>query len=170
MKQILRKSLVISGLSVLGITACASASYAGTANLNLSRTIAVDCTFTSPNYNNSSGIVNLSSSFAQSITWEGVVGISCNHGGSVQVTASSPSVSSTVTQARSLPTYKGEYLNVGGTNIWKNGDYTADSSVTLAPSLSIPYVAELSTNPGTTGPGLSNGNYSYTFTLTATPN
>jgi hypothetical protein len=170
MQKLLRQSLVISGIAVLGSVACAGASYAGTANLNLSRTIAVDCTFTSPAYNNSSGIVSLSSSFAESITWEGVVGISCNHGGSVQVTAASPSVSPAVTTARSLPTYKGEYLSFGGTNIWKNGDYTADSSTTLTPSLSIPYVAVLSTTPGTTGPGLSNGNYSYTFTLTATPN
>jgi hypothetical protein len=170
MQKLLHQSLVVSGLAVLGSIAGAGVSYAGTANLNLSRTIAVDCTFASPVYNNSSGIVSFSGSFAESITWEGVVGISCNHGGSVQVTASSPSVSSAVTTARSLPTYKGEYLNIGGTNIWKNGDYTADTSATLTPSLSIPYVAVLSTTPGTTGPGLSNGNYGYNFILTATPN
>lgn len=170
MQRLLRQALVISGMATLGIASCAGASYAGAANLNLSRTIAVDCTFTSPSYSNSAGIVNLSGTFAESITWEGVVGITCNHGGSVQVSSSSPSVSSAVTNARSLPTYKGEYLNIGGTNIWKNGDYTADSSITLTPSLSIPYQAVLSTTPGETGPGLPNGNYGYTFTLTATPN
>jgi len=170
MQKLLRQALVISGLAALGMGACAGASYAGTANLNLSRTIAVDCTFTSPNYFNSAGIVSLSGAFAESITWEGVVGISCNHGGSVQVTSSSPSVSPAVTNARSLPSYNGEYLNINGTNIWKNGNYTADASVTLTPSLSIPYQAVLSTTPGATGPGLANGNYSYTFTLTATPN
>ncbi|QSJ16375.1 hypothetical protein JYQ62_32365 [Nostoc sp. UHCC 0702] len=170
MQKLLCKTLVVSGLAALGITSYASASYAGTANLNLSRNIAIDCTFTNPSYNNASGVVNIAGSFAESITWEGVVGISCNHGGNVQVTSSTPSVSSAVTNARSLPTYKGEYLSIAGTNIWKNGDYTADSSVSVAPSLSIPYVAVLSTAPGSTGPGLTNGNYAYTFTLTATPN
>ncbi|WP_414755144.1 hypothetical protein [Anabaena sp. CCY 9910] len=170
MQKLLRQGLVISGLAALGMAACAGVSYAGTANLNLTRTIAADCTFTSPNYSNSSGIVDVAGAFAESITWEGVVGISCNHGGSVQVTSSSPSVSPAVTSARSLPTYNGEYLNIGGTNIWKNGNYTADASVTLAPSLTIPYVAVLSTTPGASGPGLANGDYAYTFTLTATPN
>jgi hypothetical protein len=169
----MKKSLqvvVVSAVAALGMVSGAGASYAGNTNLNLSRTIAIDCTFTSPNYFNSSGIVSLSGSFAESISWEGVVGISCNHGGNVQVSAASPSVSSAVTNARSLPTYKGEYLSISGTNIWKNGDYTADSSVSLAPSLSIPYQAVISTTPGASGPGLANGNYSYTFTLTATPN
>ncbi len=170
MQKLLRQALVISGLTALGMGAGAGASYAGSANLNLSRTIAVDCTFTSPSYSNGAGIVNLSGAFAESITWEGVVGISCNHGGDVQVSSSSPSVTSAVTNARSLPTYKGEYLRIGDTNIWKNGDYTADSSATLTPGLSIPYQAVLSTTPGANGPGLPNGSYGYTFTLTATPN
>ncbi|MCM0591005.1 MAG: hypothetical protein KA716_12570 [Gloeotrichia echinulata DEX184] len=171
MQNLLRKALAVSSLTALGIASCAGASYAGNANLNLSSTIAIDCAFNSYVYNNSSGVVSVVDNFAESITWEGYVGISCNHGGNVQVSTSSPSVSSPVTAARALPTYKGEYLSVGGTNIWKQGDfYTAESSVTVPPSASIPYVAVLSTTPGTSGPGLRNGSYGYTFTLTATPN
>jgi hypothetical protein len=184
MQDLLPRFLFISGLAALGITFAEDKSYGisvisninirvssvGTATLNLSRSIAVDCIFTSPNYFNSSGVVNLSGSLAESITWEGVIGITCNHGGNVQISAASPSVSSTITTVRSFPSYQGEYLSIGGSKIWKNGNYTANNSVTLAPSLSIPYQAVLSVTPNTSGLGLSNGNYTYTFTLTATPN
>ncbi len=171
MQNLLCKTLVVSGLTALGMASCAGVSYAGTATLNPSRTITVDCTFTSSTYNNPSGVVSVPGNFAESIKWEGTVGITCNHGGNVQISTSSPTVSSAVTSTRLLPTYKGEYLSVGGTNIWKQGtSYSAESSVTLAPNSSIPYVAVLSTTPGSSGPGLANGSYNYTFILTATPN
>jgi hypothetical protein len=146
------------------------ASYAGTAILNLSPTIAVDCAFNASSYTNSAGVVNSSSGYPTNILWEGTVGITCNHGGNIQISSSSPSVSSAVSNARNLPAYLGEYFRVGDTNVWKNGAYTANPSATLTPSPNIPYKIALDTNPSTTGPGLANGLYSYSFTLTATPN
>ncbi len=154
MQNLWRKSLVISGLAALGIVSSAGVSHAGTAVLNLNQNVALDCTFGSATYGNNSGNVTYSGGFASSVTWEGAVSISCNHGGNVQISASSPTVSSTVTAARSLTTYTGEYLNVGGangTNIWKNGNYLAESSVTLVPG-TIAYKAQLNTTPGANEP------------------
>ncbi len=172
MSKLLCKSLIISGLAALGIVSGASVSHAGTAVLNLNQNVALDCTFGSPTYANNSGNVAYSGGFSSSVSWEGSVSIACNHGGNVQIAASSPTVSAAVTAARSLTTYTGEYLNIGGangTNIWKNGNYLAQPSVTLAPG-TIAYKAVLSTTPGANGSGLANGAYSYSFTLTATPN
>jgi len=171
MQNLLCKTLVVSGLTALGIASCAGVSYAGTADLYLSTAISLGCNFTSSTYNNPSGVVSVPGNFAESITWEGYVGVTCNNGGNVQISSSPTTVSQAVSEARTLSTYKGEYLSVGGTNIWKQGSsYSAESSVTLAPNPSIPYVVVLRTTPGSSGPGLTNGNYSYRFTLTATPN
>jgi hypothetical protein len=172
MQKLLRQALVISGLAALGITSSAGVSHAGTATLNLNQNVALDCTFNSPTYTNNSGNVAYTGGFANSVTWEGSVDIACNHGGNVQINATSPTVSPAVTAARSLTTYTGEYLSIGGangTNIWKNGNYLAQPSVTLAPG-TIGYKVQLNTTPGVNGPGLANGAYSYSFTLTATPN
>jgi len=178
MQKLLRQALLVSGLAALGMAAGAGVSYAGTATLQASQTINIDCLFSNTTYTNSSGAVgyNSTGAIAQSITWTGTVGVTCNHSGNVQISATpggsgfSNGGNATVVSARNLSTYTGEYLSVNGTNIWKNGSFTASSSVTLAPSANIPYVISLVTNPGTNGPGLANGTYSYNFTLTATPN
>lgn len=178
MQKLLRQTLVISGLAALGIASSAGASHAGSAILNLGQTVNIDCTFTSPSYTNNAGVVSNNGAFADNITWEGIVGVACNHGGNVQISAAPTEGSGYTTggnakvlAARALPTYTGEYLSVNGTNIWKNGGvYTAVASVSLAPSPNIPYKFVLDTNSGTNGPGLPNGSYGYQFTLTATPN
>ncbi|WP_414755143.1 hypothetical protein [Anabaena sp. CCY 9910] len=179
MQKLLRQALVVSGLAALGIGSCARASYAGTATLQTSQTINIDCLFNNSTYTNTSGAVgyNSTGAIAQSITWTGTVGVTCNHSGNVQISTTPASTggftngaAGAALTARNLATYTGEYLSVNGTNIWKNGSFTANSSVTLAPSANIPYSLALVTNPGTTGPGLGNGTYNYSFTLTATPN
>lgn len=179
MQKLLSKFLTVTGLTALAIASYAGTSYAGTATLTASQSINVDCNFNNSSYSNTVGTVRFNSSgvIPQSITWTGVVGVTCNHNGNVQISASALNGSGytnggagAVTTARSLSTYTGEYLSVGGTNIWKNGGYDADSSVTLTPSASILYTIGLVTNPGNSGPGLPNGLYQYYFTLTATPN
>jgi spore coat protein U-like protein len=179
MQNLMRRFLVVSGLTAIGITSWAGVSHAGTATLQASQTINIDCLFNNTSYSNPSGTVafNSTGAIAQSITWTGTVGVSCNHSGNVQISATPYSAGGYsnggfggVLTARSLSTYTGEYLSVNGTNIWKNGSYTANSSVTLTPNSNIPYTIALVTNPGTTGPGLPNGTYNYYFTLTATPN
>ncbi|QSJ16374.1 hypothetical protein JYQ62_32360 [Nostoc sp. UHCC 0702] len=178
MQKFLHKLFAVSALTALVIASYTGKNYAGTATLQASQTINIDCLFSNSNYSNNSGTVgyNSSGSIAQSITWTGTVGVTCNHNGNVQISAT-PNNSSysnggnaTVVTARNLSTYTGEYLSVNGTNIWKNGGYTANSSVTLTPNANIPYAIALVTNPGTSGPGLANGTYAYYFTLTATPN
>ncbi len=180
MKNLLSKLLTVTGLTALGIASCAGASYAGTATLTASKSINIDCLFTSSGYNNTSGTVayNSSGTIAQSITWTGTVGVTCNNTNNVQISAA-PGGSSyysnggggSVPIARNLSSYSGEYLSVNGTNLWKNGNsYTANSSVTLTPSANIPYEIGLVTNAGNSGPGLPNGLYYYYFDLTATPN
>ena len=179
MKNLLSKLLTVTGLTALGIASCAGASYAGTATLTASESINVDCNFNSSGYNNTSGTVAFNSSglIAQSITWTGVVGVTCNHNGNVQISAAalegygySNGGNGSIPTARNLSSYSGEYLSVNGTNIWKNGSYTANASVTLTPNANIPYEIALVTNAGSSGPGLPNGSYGYYFTLTATPN
>ncbi|MCM0591004.1 MAG: hypothetical protein KA716_12565 [Gloeotrichia echinulata DEX184] len=180
MQNLLRKALVVSSLTALGMASYAGTSYAGTATLTASQTINIDCLFTSSGYNNTSGTVayNSSGSIAQSITWTGTVGVTCNNTNNVQISADpygtngySNGGGNQVLVARNLSSYSGEYLSVNGTNIWKNGNsYTANSSVTLTPSANIPYTIGLVTNAGNSGPGLPNGIYRYYFTLTATPN
>ncbi|XHR82621.1 MAG: hypothetical protein ACFKPT_31590 [Gloeotrichia echinulata GP01] len=179
MQNLLRKALVVSSLTALGMASYAGASYAGTATLTASQSINVDCNFNNSGYSNTAGTVQFNSSgvIPQSITWTGIVGVTCNNNGNVQISASAINGSGytnggagAVTTARTLSTYTGEYLSVNGTNIWKNGSYVANSSVTLTPSASIPYTIGLVTNAGNSGPGLPNGTYQYYFTLTATPN
>lgn len=179
MQNLLRKTLIVSGLTALGMASCAGASYGGTATLTTSQTINIDCTFSNPSYTNNAGTIatNTSGSLAASIAWTGTLGVTCNNGGNVQISASPLNGSgytnagnSAVVAARNLSTYTGEFFSVNGTSIWKNGSYTANSAVTLTPNANIPYAISLVTNPGTNGPGLSNGTYGYYFTLTATPN
>ncbi len=179
MQNLLRKALVVSSLTALGMASYAGASYAGTATLSASQSINVDCNFNNSGYSNNAGTVQFNSSgvIPQSITWTGIVGVTCNNNGNVQISAAPYGFSGysngglgQVLTARNLSTYTGEYLKVGGTNIWKNGSYVANSSVTLTPSASIPYEIGLVTNAGNSGPGLPNGSYAYYFTLTATPN
>jgi hypothetical protein len=172
MQKLLHRFFVVSGLAVLGLAGSANTSYAGTATLNASQDINAVCNFTNSNYTNSSGTISSDtlSGLPIAINWQGTVGVNCNHGGQVVITASEPTVSATVTAARGLSTYTGEYLSIDGTNIWKNGTYTAEASAILTPSTSIPYAISITTTPGSTGIGLPNGSYNYTFTLTATPN
>jgi hypothetical protein len=179
MQKLMQKLLIISGLTALGIASAAGVSYAGTTILTASHTINIDCTFNNPSYTNNAGTIatNPSGSLAASIAWTGTLGVTCNNGGNVQISASPLNGSgytnagnSAVVTARNLSTYTGEFFSVQGTSIWKNGSYFALTSVTLTPSANIPYAISLVTNPGTNGPGLPNGTYQYYFTLTATPN
>ncbi|MFK0730812.1 MAG: hypothetical protein ACIWVG_06525 [Gloeotrichia echinulata HAB0833] len=179
MQKLLRKALAVSSLTALGIASCAGASYAGSATLTASQTIAVDCFFDNTNYTNPGGTLAFNSSgvIAQRLTWTGTIGVNCNHSGNVQISASAldgygyaSGGGGGVLDARTLPNYKGEYLSVGGTNIWTLGDYSGSSSVILTPSATIPYELALVINANNYGQGLPNGAYGYYFTLTATPN
>ncbi len=173
MQNLLCKSLVISGLAALGMVSGAGASYAGTATLNADQVVSAVCNFTNSNYTNSSGTIasDTSSGLPVAITWQGTVGVNCNHGGNVTITTSQPTTSATVSTARGLSTYTGESLSINSVKIWeyKSGNNNL-APATLLPSTSIPYTIGISTTPASTGIGLPNGSYNYTFTLTATPN
>ncbi|HLO87283.1 MAG TPA: hypothetical protein VK203_20065 [Nostocaceae cyanobacterium] len=167
--------LIISSVTTLGIGSLASISQAGTATLNASYNVQFECNFSNSTYSNTSPGLEYSNGIVSGLIWSGKLAITCNHGGKVVISTSAPAVSSAVTSLRNLSTYYGEYLriydNTAAAYIWKNGNnYSASPSITLSPSSSIYYEIYMYTNPPKSGQILPNGNYSYSFTLTATPN
>jgi hypothetical protein len=172
MQKLIRRFLIIFGLTTLGLIFSegkSSAQYSGTATLSVNQSVATDCNFGSLNYSNNTGVIAKTGVYPASITWDGTFLVTCNTGTKVQISTSVPSLTGSVPIARSLSTYDGEYLTVGGVRIWGSGNYSSVSTASLTPG-SIAYRVFIGLKPGTTGPGIPSGSYGYTFILTATPN
>ncbi len=172
--KIFSKFLLLTSLTVVEIAYNTDTSYAGTATLDASYNVQFDCTFNNPTYSNTTPTLLISNGFVGGLYWNGTLGISCNHGGKVIVFTSAPAVSSAVTSLRNYPSYYGEYLYMNdssnGAYIWKNGSiFSSVPSVTLSPASNINYVIYMGITPSS-GQILPNGNYTYSFTLTAIPN
>lgn len=173
MKKLLRNSLIASVVAVTGVVSGAGASFASSATLDLSGSVAPSCDFDQASYSNSAGSVLKTSGKNSDIRWTGNFNVACNHGGQVNITAS-VAESGQVATVRALPEYDEEYFRVsdGSTSqiLWANGSTSATASPQPYNTGALSYTFYLDTDPSAGETGLPAGSYGYTITMTAAPN
>ena len=85
MKNLLRNSLIASVVAVTGVVSGAGASFAGSAELELSGTVQPSCNFDSTEYSNSEPVIHKRSGINTDMEWQGTFTVSCNHSGQVNI-------------------------------------------------------------------------------------
>ncbi|MDJ0736545.1 MAG: hypothetical protein QNJ47_21190 [Nostocaceae cyanobacterium] len=173
MKKLLRNYLIASVVAVTGVVSGASASFAGSATLDLSGTVTPSCNFDQASYSNNTP------SFEDAnydIEWSGQFNVSCNNGNQVNITVDNVTTSGEATAARSRAGYEGEALRLqDGTNtsvISVNGNADYFNSLVTNPlnQGTINYSFVLDTGRIGGGQPLVAGTYGYNVTMTVAPN